>query len=115
MSEIRRVKVQLKDMACIEQACKEANLQLQRQGQKIKIMGHKIHCYGNGITLEDIGNGVYELVGDCNQKALEELAKTIKTNYNMQVIVKAAKKQGWNIVSSKKVQGRQKLKLRKFV
>jgi hypothetical protein len=115
MSQIRRVRIKIKDVQTIEQTCSGCGLGVVKEKNKIVITNHGINTYGNRpieLTLQP--DGSYELSGDCSKSELDKLAGKIKAQYNLTVITKAGQKLGYNVVSKTKEKGKIKLKLRTF-
>lgn len=115
MSEIRRIKIQIKDYAAIETACKKCGLQLVKEGQKVIVKNHNIRTWNNlPVELVLQPDGSYILSGDCSKSELDKLAAKIKAQYDVVVIVKASQKLGFNVVSKEQVKDKIKIKIRKF-
>lgn len=115
MSEVRRVKVDLKDFESIKEACDEIGIEIERVREDSYLLkNHGVQTYANSpVYLDKIGDSFSVRADDYGQ-GLVNLTKKIKSSYNQKVIKKAAKSLGYSIVNETSRNGKKVLRLRTF-
>ena len=116
MSEIRRVKITIKEKATAIQVCNEMNLGVEEISKEvIKLANTGIHVWGNqAIKLIKQQDGSYILEGDCSTNELEKLAGKIKAQMSIKIITREAARIGYNVASKIESKGKIKIRLRTF-
>lgn len=115
MSEVRRVKVDIKDIESVKEACNELGIEIQtyREGSYL-LKNHGIQTYGNSPVFLDRDGESFTIRGDDYGQGLNILTKKIKSAYNQKMIKKAAKSLGYSIIEEKSRNGKKVLKLRTY-
>lgn len=115
MSEIRRVKVEIKDLESIKESCEEMGIQMDKLKENLYVLqNHGIKTYGNTpVSLEEVG-GVWQIKADAYVTQLNDLEKRMRKSYNVKLAEKAAKKLGYTIVKKEDRNGKKVIRLRIF-
>lgn len=114
MSQIRKVRVPIKNLSSIIEACEALDMKVEQVGSQYFIKNHGIKTWGSrDLHLRKVGEE-FDIVGDCLQQDLVDLNKKIKSKYDIISVKKAAKKLNFSIASSKKVGSKTKMVLQFF-
>lgn len=115
MSEVRRVKVDIKDIESVKEACDELGIEIQtyREGSYL-LKNHGVETYGNSPVFLDRDGDTFAIRGDDYGQGLNILTKKIKSAYNQKLIKKVAKNLGYSVIQEKSRNGKKVLRLRTF-
>ena len=109
MSQIRRLKISLRNEESVITACENLGMSVSWDKNTISLENHDLETYGRGRVYLSQKNEEWEMSADCSKKELEKFGIKIKKEYSQIVLEKAAMRLG--LTQTGKTSEKDKIKL----